>query len=143
MAGFITGTHYNATTTAGVCNSAKGAAVSVTDDCCPFTLNLSGFGPDSPYDALYRFIDVCPIPTGRSVHIVYDFFATNANNLLVATWNGTTCSTLYSTGCTTGSSNVNRVIPAGTTRLVIFLSGCCNCPVGNAGDAWSVTITCN
>lgn len=120
------------------CTDRPSTSVGSSDNiCCPIAWAATGSGPDSPYQAVWRKTQNVCIQNTITLHVVWDFYAVNANSLDICT--GSTFA--FSTFCVTGSGSANVTIPAGTTNITYYLVGSCNGPIGG-GDLWSVTTTC-
>lgn len=128
------------------CNRSGGVTVSPpTSNCaCPFVFSTSGSQPHGGGAILIAdlYVDFTATGSSKTVQLIWDGFGVTGNVFWVAVWNGTTCTTLLSTGCTTGSGSTTATAPAGTTRMAIYVTGNCN-NSSDPTDMWSLVVTCS
>jgi hypothetical protein len=132
---------YVASGSGGFCTLPTLTPLGPLDSCCFTGLSVSGSGPDFPYVAMNYYYDFCPLVSSKNITIFLDAFSTNGNEIIIAAWDGSTCTTVFGSGCMTGSATWTKTIPAGTIRLVVYLVGSCNGPTGGS-DLYTLTISC-
>lgn len=112
----------------------------IGDECpsaCWFDFSFGGgnFAYSTQYLAFtYQVNNICTT-ADIDIQITYDAFSTVGNIFQmyvddVLEWN---------TGCITGSSFVNKTIPAGTRKVTFIVYGSCN---SITGDEWALTSVC-
>lgn len=77
------------------------------------------------------------IPANKVITVVWDHFSACSNSWVLC--NDT--STLAFEGCSTGSSTRSVTIPAGTTKLKLFIIGNCS-GINPCDDLWTFQIFC-
>jgi hypothetical protein len=113
---------------------------SVLGDECPSGcgIDISDGGGNTSYSSSYQAFTYSLNNTCTEeidIQLTYDAFTFIGNKFDVYVDNVL----LWTSGCVTGTGFVNLTIPAGSYKILYYVTGACS---GGAGDAWALTVVC-